>query len=161
MTTALNTTQQINDVGMAHKLTQLISPAGNAVNVADIVAGNVASGTFATDVAVTGNISATGTGNFTGTLTTGNVSNGGTLTQTGLATFTVMPRLPANAATPAGTVLGNATQLVVGFTTLADAVANAGVKLPATPAAGTWCVVNNQSGNTTKVYPDASATINA
>ena len=35
------------------------------------------------------------------------------------------------------------------------------MKLPATPAAGTFVVVKNNAGSTLKVWPDAAATINA
>lgn len=107
------------------------------------------------------------TGNVTGTIAVGNVTNagtetiGGTLGVTGLATFTLMTRLPESNIAAAGTVLGNATQSVAGFVTVSGADGTVGVKLPATPATGTWIVIKNNGGAALKVYPDAAATINA
>jgi hypothetical protein len=62
-----------------------------------------------------------------------------------------------------GTNLATAAQLASGFTLVTGADATVGVKLPATPAAGTLVIVKNEdSANAVlKVYPDAAATINA
>lgn len=62
-----------------------------------------------------------------------------------------------------GTNLATAAQLAAGFTVVTGADATVGVKLPATPVAGTVVVVKNVdvANAVLKVWPDAAATINA
>jgi hypothetical protein len=61
-----------------------------------------------------------------------------------------------------GTNLATAAQLVAGFTAVTLADDTVGVKLPATPVAGTVVIVKSTVSNKIlKVYPDAAATINA
>ena len=68
-----------------------------------------------------------------------------------------------SAATPAaaGSTVTDATQLTAMLNAVTGANGTTGVKLPATPAAGTVVVIKNNAGSTLKVWPDAAATINA
>ena len=71
-------------------------------------------------------------------------------------------KIPVNddvAAT--GTNLATAAQLSQGFTVVTGANGTVGVKLPATPVAGTVVIVKGTTAGVLKVYPDAAATINA
>jgi hypothetical protein len=90
---------------------------------------------------------ATVTANLVGNVT-GNV--------TGLSRRTVNPDLAA-----AGTVLADAAQLLEGFTVVTGADGTKGVKLPATPVAGTEVWIKGTTAGVLKVWPDAAATINA
>ena len=85
-----------------------------------------------------------------------------TLTSTGLNTLNGGLML-LSAATPAaaGSTVTDATQLTAVFNAVTGANGTTGVKLPPTPAAGTFVVVKNNAGSTLKVWPDAAATINA
>lgn len=70
--------------------------------------------------------------------------------------------LPRNAGvTAAGTVLADAAQLSPGFTVVTGADGTVGVKLPATPVAGTLVIIKGVTSGVLKVWPDAAATINA
>jgi hypothetical protein len=61
-----------------------------------------------------------------------------------------------------GTNLATAAQITTGFTSVTAADDTVGVKLPATPVAGTVVVIKSTVSNKIlKVYPDAAATINA
>jgi hypothetical protein len=61
----------------------------------------------------------------------------------------------------AGTVLADAAQLLEGFQVVTGADGTKGVKLPATPVAGTLCIIKGTTSAVLKVWPDAAATINA
>lgn len=89
----------------------------------------------------------TSTGGFVGALT-GNVT--GNLI------------IPVNAdVAAAGSVLADAAQLSAGFTVVTGANGTLGVKLPATPTAGTIVIIKGTTAGVLKVWPDAAATINA
>ncbi len=62
-----------------------------------------------------------------------------------------------------GSALADAAQLASGFTVVTAADGTKGVKLPATPAAGTVAIVKNHDSENAilKIWPDAAATINA
>lgn len=70
--------------------------------------------------------------------------------------ITVNPDLAA-----AGTVLADAAQLLEGFQVVTGADGTKGVKLPATPIAGTLVILKGTTSAVLKVWPDAAATINA
>ena len=73
-----------------------------------------------------------------------------------------MPVFPVSAPAAAGSVVGDATQLVAGLAFVTGADGTKGVKLPAVPTAGTMVIVKSvTAGSVLKVWPDASATINA
>lgn len=61
----------------------------------------------------------------------------------------------------AGTTVTDATQLSAGFTVVTGADGTKGVKLPATPVAGTIVIIKGTTSAVLKVWPDAAATINA
>jgi hypothetical protein len=83
-------------------------------------------------------------------------------TVTGQKTFAAMPIIPVNAdVAAAGSVLADAAQLLSGFTVVTGANGTLGVKLPATPAAGTLVIIKGTTAGVLKVWPDAAATINA
>lgn len=83
-------------------------------------------------------------------------------TITGVKTFASMPIIPVNAdVAAAGSVLADAAQLSSGFTVVTGANGTLGVKLPATPAAGTIVIIKGTTSGVLKVWPDAAATINA
>ena len=67
-----------------------------------------------------------------------------------------------NIALPVGTVVAAATPASTApiLASVPTVAANAGIFLVTTPVAGTLQIVRNNGGNTIKVYPDASATIN-
>ena len=78
------------------------------------------------------------------------------------ATFATMPLIPVNAdVAAAGTDLATAAQLSSGFTVVTGANGTVGVKLPATPTAGTIVIIKGTTSGVLKVWPDAAATINA
>lgn len=69
---------------------------------------------------------------------------------------------PVNTAVAAaGTNLATAAQLYPGITVVTGADGTVGVKLPATPVAGTVIIIKGTTSAVLKVYPDAAATINA
>lgn len=71
-------------------------------------------------------------------------------------------KIPVNADVAAtGTNLATAAQLSQGFTVVTGANGTVGVKLPATPVAGTVVIVKGTTAGVLKVWPDAAATINA
>lgn len=71
-------------------------------------------------------------------------------------------KIPVNADVAAtGTDLATAAQLSQGFTVVTGANGTVGVKLPATPVAGTVVIVKGTTAGVLKVWPDAAATINA
>lgn len=85
----------------------------------------------------------------------------GNQTIAGVKTFSSMPVIPVNAdVAAAGTVLADAAQLLAGFTVVTGANGTVGVKLPATPAAGTVVWIKGTAAGVLKVWPDAAATIN-
>lgn len=113
------------------------------------------------DVDVAHDLTVAGAATVTGVLTatggvagavTGNVA--GTLT--GKWRITVNPDLAA-----AGSVLADAAQLLEGFQVVTGADGTKGVKLPATPTAGTIVIIKGTTSAVLKVWPDAAATINA
>lgn len=78
------------------------------------------------------------------------------------ATFTTMPLIPVNAdVAAAGSTVSDAAQLSSGFTVVTGANGTLGVKLPATPTAGTIVIIKGTTAGVLKVWPDAAATINA
>lgn len=86
----------------------------------------------------------------------------GAQTIAGQKTFSSMPIIPVNAdVAAAGTVLADAAQLTSGFTVVTGANGTVGVKLPATPPAGTIVIIKGTTAGVLKVWPDAAATINA
>lgn len=92
----------------------------------------------------------------------GGVLTTGVQTIAGQKTFSSMPIIPVNpdlAAT--GTNLATAAQLLTGFTVVTGADGTVGVKLPATPAAGSMVIIKGTTAAVLKVWPDAAATINA
>lgn len=77
-------------------------------------------------------------------------------------TFTSMPTIPVNGTVAAaGSTVADATQLSAGLTVVTGANGTVGVKLPATPVAGTMVYVKGTTAGVLKVWPDAAATINA
>lgn len=83
-------------------------------------------------------------------------------TFTGVKTFASMPIIPVNAdVAAAGSSVSDAAQLSSGFTVVTGANGTLGVKLPATPAAGTLVIIKGTTAGVLKVWPDAAATINA
>lgn len=86
----------------------------------------------------------------------------GAVTATGQMTFAAMPIIPVNADVAAtGSVLADAAQLSTGFTVVTGADGTKGVKLPATPTAGSIVIIKGTTAGVLKVWPDAAATINA
>lgn len=75
---------------------------------------------------------------------------------TGLLTLTRNAPVAA-----AGSTVTDAAQLSAGFTVVTGADGTKGVKLPATPAAGTIVWIKGTTAAVLKVWPDAAATINA
>jgi hypothetical protein len=83
-------------------------------------------------------------------------------TVTGVKTFASMPIIPVNSdVAAAGSTVTDAAQLSSGFTVVTGADGTKGVKLPATPAAGTVVIIKGTTAGVLKVWPDAAATINA
>lgn len=71
-------------------------------------------------------------------------------------------QLPVATVAAAGSTLADAAQLAAGVSIVSGADGTKGVKLPATPAAGTVVFVKGTTASQVlKVYPDAAATINA
>lgn len=60
-----------------------------------------------------------------------------------------------------GSVVGDAAQLLEGFTVITGANGTLAWKLPATPVAGTIVIVKGTTAGVAKIFPDAAATINA
>lgn len=88
-----------------------------------------------------------------------NIGTFGTVTA---ATFIGGLRLTRNApVAAAGSTVTDAAQLLPGFTVVTGADGTKGVKLPATPAAGTVVWIKGTTAAVLKVWPDAAATINA
>lgn len=86
----------------------------------------------------------------------------GAQTITGVKTFASMPIIPVNSdVAAAGSTVTDAAQLSSGFTVVTGADGTKGVKLPATPAAGTIVIIKGTAAAVLKVWPDAAATINA
>lgn len=80
----------------------------------------------------------------------------------GVKTFASMPIIPVNTdVAAAGSTVTDAAQLSSGFTVVTGADGTKGVKLPATPAAGTMVIIKGTTSAVLKVWPDAAATINA
>lgn len=61
----------------------------------------------------------------------------------------------------AGSTVTDAAQLSAGFSVVTGANGTLGVKLPATPTAGTIVIIKGTTAGVLKVWPDAAATINA
>lgn len=77
-------------------------------------------------------------------------------------TFIGNLRMTVNAdVAAAGSVLADAAQLLEGFQVVTGADGTKGVKLPATPVAGTIVIIKGTTAAVLKVWPDAAATINA
>lgn len=97
-----------------------------------------------------------------GSTVSGATTISGATTVSGLMTFTTMPLLKVNADVAAtGSVLADAAQLSSGVTVVTGADGTKGVKLPATPTAGTFVAIKGTASAVLKVWPDAAATINA
>lgn len=80
----------------------------------------------------------------------------------GATAFAAMPTIPVNAdVAAAGSTVSDAAQLSSGFTVVTGANGTLGVKLPATPTAGTIVIIKGTTSGVLKVWPDAAATINA
>lgn len=79
----------------------------------------------------------------------------GALTLLGEIRYTVGAALSA-----AGTSQSDALQLTAAINQITTAASGTGVKLYASPAAGSWQVVYNGGANPMKVYPQTSGTIN-
>ena len=95
-------------------------------------------------------------------LTNNVIKTTGAQTIGGQKTFTSMPIIPVNAdVAAAGSTVTDAAQLSSGFTVVTGADGTKGVKLPATPAAGTMVIIKGTAAAVLKVWPDAAATINA
>lgn len=93
---------------------------------------------------------------------TGTSTVSGASTVSGQMTFTTMPLIPVNAdVAAAGSTVTDAAQLSAGFTVVTGADGTKGVKLPATPTAGTLVIIKGTAAAVLKVWPDAAATINA
>jgi hypothetical protein len=146
MTARLDISHREDKKGLDLQVSQLTDAAGVSVLMSDITGGNVASGTFAGAVSVGTTLAVTGVATFTAA-----------------PVFTAMPVYPVATLAAAGSTVTDAAQLVAGFTWVTAANATKGVKLPATPAAGTVCIVKNDdtANAVLKVWPDAAATINA
>ena len=90
------------------------------------------------------------------------IKNTGAQTIAGQKTFSSMPIIPVNAdVAAAGSTVTDAAQLSSGFTVVTGANGTLGVKLPATPAAGTMVIIKGTTAGVLKVWPDPAATINA
>lgn len=80
---------------------------------------------------------------------------------TGAVTLLGEVRYTVGAAlTATGTLQSDALQLTASINQITTAAASSGVKLYASPAAGSWQVVYNGGANSVKVYPQTSGTIN-
>lgn len=80
---------------------------------------------------------------------------------TGAVTLLGEVRYTVGAAlTATGTGQSDALQLTASINQVTTAAASTGVKLYATPAAGSWQVVYNGGANAMKVYPQTSGAIN-
>jgi len=96
------------------------------------------------------------------TTLSGAITQTGAATISGLVTYSTMPLLKVNADVAAtGSVLADAAQLSSGVTVVTGADGTKGVKLPATPTAGTFVAIKGTASAVLKVWPDAAATINA
>lgn len=69
--------------------------------------------------------------------------------------------LSAATIAAAGTTVANATPITTSVVAVTGANGTVGAVLPATPVAGTVVFVKNVAGAVLKLWPDASATINA
>lgn len=127
------------------------SATGNATNIQDFEDKLVTAVT-----AVVSSITTNTAAIATAVLVTGNQ------TIAGIKTFSSMPIIPVNAdLAAAGSTVTDAAQLLTGFTVVTGANGTLGVKLPATPAAGTLVIIKGTTAGVLKVWPDAAATINA
>ncbi len=76
------------------------------------------------------------------------------------STFSVMPKIVTQTLAASGNAIGNAAQLLTGFSTVTGANGNAAILLPVT-AAGLQCIVKSTtSGQILKVFPPVNSTIN-
>lgn len=88
----------------------------------------------------------------------GNVTVTGSVTAGAGGSLNVRRNAPLAAA---GSTVTDAAQLLAGFTTVTGANGTVGVKLPATPVAGTIVWIKGTTAGVLKVWPDPAATINA
>lgn len=152
MTTAYTGPNVEDMTGLALKVDQLIDVNGVAVNVVDLSTGLLTSGTQ----------TVAGVKTFSSApVLSGASITAATVPAASLAS--IGQKMPRATLAATGTNLSTAAQLAAnGFTSVTAADGTVGVKLPATPAAGTWVMVKSVTGGSVlKVYPDASATINA
>lgn len=112
---------------------------------------------------LTEELEATSTTTLSGATTiSGATTLSGATTISGQATFSTSPLMKVNADVAAtGSVLADAAQLSAGVTIVTGADGTKGVKLPATPTAGTQVWIKGTTAGVLKVWPDAAATINA
>lgn len=93
---------------------------------------------------------------------TGPATLSGAISVSGQMTLTTMPTIPFNGTVAAsGSTVSDAAQLSAGLTIVTGANGTLGVKLPATPVAGTQVYIKGTTAGVLKVWPDAAATINA
>lgn len=92
---------------------------------------------------------------------TNNQLNVGGLTIVGIDANAVYAMPVNTAVTAAGSTVTDAAQVYPGFTVVSGADGTKGVKLPATPIAGTIVWIKGNTSAVLKVWPDAAATINA
>lgn len=93
---------------------------------------------------------------------THNVTIAGSLSVAGVITASAGSNSGRQTIAAAGSTVTDAAQLKVGFNSVTAADGTKGVKLPATPVAGTRVTVKSVTGGSVlKVWPDAAATINA
>lgn len=152
MTTAYTIPNVSDMTGLALKVDQLIDTAGAAVATVDLTTGLLTSGTQT----VAG----------VKTFSSAPVMSGAGITAATVPAASLVSigqKMPRATLAATGTNLSTAAQLAANtFTSVTAADDTVGVKLPATPAAGTWVFLKSTvADKILKVYPDASATINA
>lgn len=141
-----NATVAANDVIVTYDTSADYAASYSLVSDVILASGGGTAGTVAASkaVVVDANKDISSFRNLTATTLTGNIR------------ITVNPDVAA-----AGTVLADAAQLLEGFQVVTGADGTKGVKLPATPTAGTLVWIKGTTAGVLKVWPDAAATINA
>ncbi len=155
------TTQQIANLGGNVPIGSLTIPAGKVVTINNTVTINAVDGKT---VKFDKSLEFDGTDSTKMTFPTTSATIARTdaaQTFTGVQGFASMFTIPRATVAATGTNLGTAAQLANGYTTVTGADGTVGVKLVATPVAGSQALIKNASASALKVYPDAAATINA